>query len=369
MFILFDASIIQDLENQDGQYKNDLIRLLNETTICMYHRNHYVSAISSDVAKSLRDFALSNDEKKIALAFDYIYRNYTILNSIIEHLNYFVLIGRFDNDWEFSENKLRVNYIFAMEQHFWDETFLIPENIEDNKYLLKIVDYEKSKYLPFQHISYKFRQEQGGGGKNIKQVFLTRLQEHAFVLSILDTDKKSPSDVYGETAKCFEDDSVIHQYKDIFYYIPNIHEIENLFSSDGFMMLSSYNGNTRNKIKEIENKPVSDADVFRAFLDVKNGYTYKKIHETDYLKKLFEADISTVTCSKGTCPCDKSCERIILQGIKKYLSDIFSNQCFESTFESSVDMLIPSIKEEWEQIFKIFITTCCCNSDKITGVN
>lgn len=371
MFILFDVSLIQDLENQDGQYKNDLIHLLNETTISMYHRNHYVSTITSNVAQSLRDFALSNGEEKIALAFDYIYRKYTIINSIIEHLNYVVLIGKFDNEWEFSENKLKVNYKFAMEQHFWDETFLMPENIDDDKYLLKIVDYEKSKSTPFQHISYKFRQEQGGGGKNIKQVFLTRLQEHAFVLSILDTDKKSPNDVYGATAKCFEDDSVIHQYKDIFYYIPNIHEIENLFSSDVFMELSSYNARTRNIIKVIESKSISDADVFRAFLDIKKGYTYKKIDKNEYLKELLEIDFSSVSCSKGICPCsDSSCDKIFLEGASQsYLPDIFSNPNFDSKFDSAVVLLIPKIKMEWEKIFLIFMTTCCNNVEKITGVN
>lgn len=371
MFILFDASIIQDLENQDGQYKSDLIQLLNETIICMYHKNHYVSTTSSFVAQTIRDFALSNDEKKVALAFDYIYRKYTILNSIIEHLNYVVLIGKFDNDWNFSEKKLRVNYKYAMKQHFWDETFLIPENIEDDRYLLKIIDYEKSKQIPFQHISYKFRKEQGGGGKNIKQVFLSRLQEHAFVLSILDTDKKSPRDDYGATAKCFEDDSFIHQYKDIFYYIPNIHEIENLFSSDVFMELSSYNERTRNTIKRIESKSISDADVFRAYLDIKKGYTYKKIDKNEYLKELLEVDFSSVSCSNGVCPCsENSCDKIFLEGASQsYLTDIFSNPNFDSKFNSAVVLLIPKIKDEWEKIFLIFITTCCSNTEKITGVN
>ncbi len=371
MFILFDSSLSENLESQDIQYKNELMVLLRESTNAIYHKNHYVSTVRSAVAQTFARFSRERQENTIANAFDYIYRNYSILNSIINYLNYVVIIGKYEKEWEFEDKKLKIHYKYALSQHFWDETFLIPENIDDDRYIKTIVDYEKSKRSTFNNISYKYRGEQGGGGKNIKQVFNTRLEEHAFVLAFLDTDKKAPCDKFGATANFFETDTNLVKYKKIFYYIPDVHEIENLFSSSGFMELSKYSQRTRNKINEIERKSLPNANLFRAFLDIKKGYTYAKVSNNDYLNHLLELDYSSVNCSYGNCPCaNKKCDKIAFDGASpSYLSDVFSNSSFSDNLNSSVEMLIPEIKKEWENIFLIFITACCCNSDKITGVN
>ena len=371
MFILFDASLIQDLENQDEQYKNDLMVLLRDATNAICHKNHYISTMQSVVAQKLSQFALGKQERTIANAFDYIYRNYSIINSIVNSLNYIVIIGKYEEEFEFLERQIKINYTYALEQHFWDETFLIPENIDDDKYIKKIVDYEKQKIPELCNIDYCYRKEQGGGNNNINQTFLARLNEHSFVLAILDTDKRSPDSEFGSTAKNFESDEDIIKYKNYFYYIPNIHEIENLFSSDGFMELSQYSDVARNKIREIEMLPIPFSGLFRAFLDIKKGYTYKTL-DNDYLRNLFEVDYSLISCARGSCPCkEKGCDKdkLLESGERSYLRDIFNNPKLDEKFDFAVNNLIPEIKSEWERIFRIFITACSRNDEKIIGVN
>lgn len=374
MFIMFDSSLTEKLSTQSEQYRNELLALLRDATNSICHKNHYISTINSSVAKDFVNFATEKQEKTIANAFQYIYEKFSILNSVKENLNYVVSIGIYENSFEILSNVIKINYKYALRQHFWDETSLVLENIDDDKYIKSIVDYEKNK--PFiqemKNIEYKYRKEQGGGNNNINQTFLARLAEHSFILAFLDTDKKYPNDKYGSTANNFELDNTIIKYKNIFYYIPNVHEIENLFSSDGFMKLSKYTIETRNKIKELERKNITDSNLFRAFLDIKKGYTYKTL-DNEYLKELFEIQNITPDCDKyPPCPClGKGCNKpkLLEAGERTYLSDIFNNSELSDKFDSAASSLIPEIRTEWEKIYKIFITSCCCNSDKIIGVN
>ena len=374
MFIMFDSSLIENLSTQSDQYKNELLDLLRDATNSMCHKNHYVSTVKSSVAKDFVDFAKKKNENTIANAFQYIYEKFSILNSVRDNLNYVVSIGIYEKDFEIINKIIRINYSYALKQHFWDETSLVLENIDDDKYIKSIVDYEKNK--PFiqemKNIEYKYRKEQGGGNININQTFLARLKEHSFILAFLDTDKKYPNDKYGPTANNFELDNTIIKYKNIFYYIPNVHEIENLFSSDGFMELSNYTIGARNKIKELEGKNIKDSNLFRAFLDIKKGYTYKTL-DNEYLKDLFEIHNITLECDKyppSPCP-EKGCNKpkLLEAGKRTYLSDIFNNSELSDKFDSAASSLIPEIRTEWEKICKIFITSCCCNSDKVIGVN
>lgn len=371
MFILFDTSLVSDFENQDEQFKNDLMILLRDATNSICHKNHYISTIHSSVAVIFSQFALNNQERTIANAFDYIYRNFSILNSIINSLNYIVIIGKYEKQFELLENQIRINYTYALEQHFWDETFLIPENLDDDIYIKKIVDYEKQRIPELSNIGYCYRKDQGGGHNNINQTFLARLNEHSFVLAFLDTDKRCPDSEFGSTAKDFEADENIIKYKNFFYYMPNVHEIENLFSSDLFMELSHYSDETRNRISEIENKTIPFSNLFRAFIDIKKGYTYKTLNN-DYLKSLFEIDYSSVICERGSCPCrEKGCSKakLLEGGDSTFLEDIFANSNFDEKFDFAAASLIPEIRLEWENIFRIFITACSRNDEKIIGVN
>ena len=373
MFIMFDSSLTENLSKQTEQYENELLALLRDATNSICHKNHYISTISSSVAKDFVNFATEKQEKTIANAFQYIYDKFAIVNSVKENLNYVVSIGIYENAFEVVSNVIKINYKYALGQHFWDETSLVLENIDDDKYIKSIVDYGKKK--PFiqemANIEYKYRKEQGGGNININQTFLARLADHSFILAFLDTDMKCPNDEYGSTAKNFESDSTIAKYRDIFYYIPKVHEIENLFSSDVFMELSKYTPSTRKKIEELENKNITDSNLFRAFLDIKKGYTYKTLNN-EYLKNLFEIRNYTPVCEKNPpCPCsEKGCSHKLLEaGERTYLSDIFNNSDLSDKFDSAASSLIPEIETEWKNIYKIFITSCCCNSDKIIGVN
>lgn len=371
MFILFDTSLVNDFENQDEQYKNDLMILLRNATNAICHKNHYISTVQSSVAQMFSQFALDNQERTIANAFNYIYRNYSTLNSIVESLNYVVIVGKYGKRIELLDKRIKINYTYALKQHFWDETFLIPENLDDDIYIKRIVDYEKQKITELSNIDYCYRKEQGGGNNNINQTFIARLNEHSFVLAFLDTDKRSPDSNFGSTATNFEADENIIKYKNFFYYIPNIHEIENLFSSDIFMELSKYSDDARNKIKEIETMDIPFSNLFRAFIDIKKGYTYKTLNN-DYLKSLFEIDYSSVICERGSCPCrEKGCSKakLLEGGDSTFLEDIFANSNFDEKFDSAAASLIPEIRLEWENIFRIFITACSRNDEKIIGVN
>ena len=371
MFIIFDASLVENLSNQPDSYRKDLLIILNKAADSMHDKNHYVTTINSDVAFKLYKLSKENDYALSANAFFYIYNNFSVINSLKEHLLYTVIIGKFSKDFEYIENTIRINYLIAKNRHFWDETTLIPEYSEDNVYFEKIIDYEKKKHINFLNVQHKYLKGQGGGHGNINNSFLNCIKQFQFVITILDTDKNSPDDNLGSTAKDFENDLEIFKYKNIFYYIPDIHEIENLFSSDGFLKLGMFKDDVINKIRRAESSSVKDANNFRAFLDIKNGYTVKDITDNPYLSSIFPIDYSTIKCPNLPCACTKKgcCKNELEGGTRTFLKNVFNNSLFQKEFNDSVDGLILKIKEEWFSIFKYLITTCCCNSEKIIGVN
>lgn len=370
MFIIFDTTIVEDLFNQPDAYKNDILIIINKAADSMHDRNHYVTTINSDVAFQLYKFAKENDYALPANAFFYVYNNFSTINSLKDHFLYTVIIGKFEKDFEYIGNTIKINYLLAKNRHFWDETTLIPEYSEDNKYFEKIIEYEKQTYTQFSSVHHKYLKGQGGGHGNINSSFLNCIKQYQFVITILDTDKKSPDDDLGSTAEDFENNISIYKYKNIFYYIPDIHEIENLFSSDGFLRLGNYQSETIEKIKNAESVNIINANNFRAFLDIKKGYNIKKIKQNAYLSSIFPIDENDINCPNLPCVCSKDCPKIELKaGTRKYLENIFNNPLFEQEFNNSANDLIPKIKDEWFNIFKYLITTCCCNFEKITGVN
>lgn len=371
MFIIFDTSIVENLSTQPESYRKDLLIILNKAADSMHDKNHFITTSNSNVAFQLYKFSKENDYALSANAFYYVYNKFSTINSLKEHLLYTVLIGKFDYDFEFSENTIRINYLIAKKRHFWDETTLIPEYSEDNIYFEKIIDYEKKIHPQFLNVQHKYLKGQGGGHGNINNSFLNCIRQFQFVITILDTDKNSPEDNLGSTAKDFEKNQDIYKYKNLFYYIPDIHEIENLFSSDGFLKLGMYKENVIEKIRKAESRDVKDANIFRAFLDIKNGYTVKDIKKNTYLSSILPIDDTTIRCSKKPCICDKKgCDINKLEGgTRIFLRNVFDNSLFEQNFNDSVEGLISKIKEEWFYIFNYLITTCCCNSEKITGVN
>ena len=86
------------------------------------------------------------------------------------------------------------------------------------------------------------------------------------------------------------------------------------------------------------------------------------------MSSIFPIDENDINCPNLPCVCSKDCPKIELKaGTRKYLENIFNNPLFEQEFNNSANDLIPKIKDEWFNIFKYLITTCCCNFEKITG--
>ena len=113
MFIMFDSSLIENLSTQSDQYKNELLALLRDATNSICHKNHYISTISSSVAKDFVNFATEKQEKTIANAFQYIYDKFSIVNSVRDNLNYIISIGIYEKDFEIIKNDLSIDLLNA----------------------------------------------------------------------------------------------------------------------------------------------------------------------------------------------------------------------------------------------------------------
>lgn len=371
MFIIFESSITDNLENQSDEFKNELLFILNKAADSLHDKNHYISTQTSNTALILSRFSEENNYSLPANAFFHIYNNFSIINSVQNNLLYYVSIGKYENPLTLDKNVIKVNYSVAKNRHFWDETTLIPEYSEDDKYFKAIMDYEKKHISKYSDIDYTYIKEQGGGHGNINQSFKNCISASKFVITILDTDKDAPDDELGSTAKDFEADNEIYRFKDYFYYIPDIHEIENLFSSNGFLKLGNYDDNTIKKINNIEMMEVPEAENFRAYFDIKEGYTVKEIVNNTYLSRLFDITKNISLCANFPCPChDKGCcKNVLKSGTRIYLRNVFNNTSFNDEFDKNANELIPKIKKEWFNIFQYILTACCRYNRKIAGVS
>jgi len=264
--------------------------------------------------------------------------------------------------------KIVVNANFASKASFWGKVSFLPENVYDYRFYLRIALYKKNLDARFRGVSLSFEPEQAGGSRAI-DIFSIRGRDCRFIFALLDSDLNSPFDSLRK-------DSTAGKFKEKFspdvpwpnacYHILEVHEIENLFSSAGFLA----------KVNPAKSKILdSYSSEIRQYYDLKNGYSYKSLQRNCYMRGQVKGRLPV--CSKHSI-IDKcklggfKCEMNIMPGFGKILPNLFGEseesaleietkvlKEFDSSFDLSFDQLIDPVKQEWTNIYENFLTYFC----------
>lgn len=371
MFFEFSSNINAVITSSDENKKAILLRVLSNITDSARKKRHYISCENSDISIALCRFCQENGKNTEALLFNHISEKFSMIACVKYELKFYISIGDYQKNISFNGNQIQIDYKSADNEFFFERPFLIPETLLDKQYFDAIAEYVQNitKNPILLNIKYKFRKEHGGGGQTYN-VFVERLNEHSPVLVILDSDKKSPSSEIGGTANVFIQDHNIVQYKDYYFIILNVHEMENLYSSEFFLKKAGYPKKSYEKLREFD----SVSSNARLFYDIKMGINYKQYLNNPYNQTLYGDFDKNSKCTKDCTSCSvKKCNVNILQGDTHFLENLFKNMNYSNSFNQDINSgysgLIQPIKDEWYKIFVYMATVGCYYNETITGVN
>ncbi|HPT71596.1 MAG TPA: hypothetical protein PLE74_04885 [Candidatus Cloacimonadota bacterium] len=124
--------------------------------------------------------------------------------------------------------KIELSYLNFRNPTSSRETNLLCEFKEDGDFYKSVVNYYR-KANNLAHLFFKFS-SLNGGGSSICKIYKTRDEKDRFCLCISDSDKKTPHDEIGPTARCIKQipENEIHIMSHL-QVNENFQEIENLF--------------------------------------------------------------------------------------------------------------------------------------------
>lgn len=371
MYIEIDDSIADILShwmNDHNSVRDDILTniddILTSSEKTLRDGNHCVKTKGSRCAKIISLYAKEKLTPKISNIFSSMYSKYSsYLGGLKKQLEMYVNIGNWEEKIKKEDSVIYVNIAFAARQEFWNRPYFMPENIDDDKYISWIVDYTKKDRTVYKDIKYTYETAHGGGTTAL-DVFVKKIKEDRFIFALVDSDKKSESGTLGGTAQKFDArKNEFTAYPNGMYYILQVHEIENLFSSTPFLKLVKSSHSTI----ELLDKAPSEV---RRFFDIKNGYTYRSFSDNEYVGS--KITYKPMPCVKHDtdqmCSGKKKCGKIVIEGWgSDYLKNLFDDKnIHEEDFLSAPEKLDSKIREEWEIITKKFLTFFCALPYKIS---
>lgn len=329
---------------------------------------HCIKTASRGCAQKITDFLKQQSQK---VFFNHINSKFsTYLAGIKDLVKPYIVIEKTNKKIDRRDEKIIVNTEFASRGEFWSTVGFLPENINDWRYFLRIAYYEKIKDSNLNCIDFSLTPEQGSGGRTI-DTYKLRCREEKFIVAILDSDCSYPKQQYipKSNAEQFSKLNPVN-FPTGTAVILDVHEIENLFSSDIF--LSNANVNNANKFIGY-NLPLE----IRQFYDFKTGFAYNRLFNNPYMnKKLVDSGIIMKLCGNllACLKKNKNCSCVVVEGMgKDYLIDLFGPNInetredilkavktdFENRLKNAPENLIDPIKNEWLRIYKVFLTWFC----------
>lgn len=364
MYIEIDDSIADILSrwmNDHNSVSEDILTSIDDILAysekTLREGTHCVKTITRRCAKIISLYAKEKLLLKISNIFLSMYSKYsTYLGDLKNNLEMYVSIGDWPKKIRKDGSIVCVNIAFAARHDFWNKPYFMPENIDDDKYISWLVDYVKKDKATYKDINYKYETVHGGGITAL-DVFVRKIQKDRFIFALIDSDKKSESGQFGKTAQQFEDrKNDFINYPNGMYYILQVHEIENLFSSTPFLKLAK---SIHSTIELLDNAPSE----VRRFFDIKKGYTYRSYSNNTYISNKIR--YNSTPCekhkTKSVCSGGKQCGKIVIEGWgSDYLKNLFDDKnIHEEDFLSAPEKLDSKIREEWEIITKKFLTFFC----------
>lgn len=356
----------------DRKKREQIENILFQSVLAMEQGHHCVNTQSDKCALLI---CKNTENPKVKRIYHYIYQHYsTYLAGFKNRLTNYVRIELVSNEISRSaigEDKCVtiVNLNFAERTSFWQSVAFLPENIRDYRFFTRIACYKKDAI--YKAIRYSFVREQGQGSRAI-DTYECRCSEKRFIFALIDNDISAPNT--GIKKDSTADKFLKSKYKNApngFVHILNVHELENLFSSNAF--ISKVNGNVA---KKIESYGKIDPNV-TIYYDMKEGFSFKKIMQNAYMRQFASEPIQpcALHLKEGKC-LNKKCGKSILPGLgSDYLEKLFGDdpnftedvesidnktqQEFSAVFKDAFNELIDPIKKEWENIYVNFLTYFC----------
>lgn len=355
-------------------------KILYQAVLAVQEGKHCVNIESEECAIAI----VQNIQNKIVRNFFYyIYENYsTYLPGFKEKLSNYIRIdicSTVIEKKELSKNKYItvVNQELAEKTTFWQSVCFLPENIRDYRFFSRIACFKKEGN--YDKIKFAFTREQGQGSRAI-DTYNCRCSENKFIFALLDNDISKP----GENIKI---NSTAWKFKNSpyntspygFFYILNIHELENLFSSKPFIAVVN-----EHMAEELEKYEKKSSDV-KIYYDFKLGFSYKDLEINNYMQQfdLNKKSPCVNHIKNGVCP-NRKCQVRVLDGLgSNYLERLFGEDpnftekicdieyCIKNEsadlFAKGYNELIDPIKKEWDRIYSYFLTYFCSYTVNIAG--
>ncbi len=250
-------------------------------------------------------------------------------------------------------------------------TSIVSENNSDTLFYIMIAKtYFAMKKLGSIRINYI---PNHGGGSTVNNVY-KEIQDrnNCFCLCIVDSDKKSPSSNFGDTAKKLisvdNPDVVICNY-----FVLNVHEVENLIPYSFLSEASRSQKDRMIAVEFIHNLDISNNPELRKYIDIKNGTYLKDVFHTkeliDYwigtkppIQSMWPCDINDDCFSATKCNDKDHCACKCSPGLgENILNDAFMIMNGQSLHKIA-EAICPVLKPEWEYLGKEIASWCCASS-------
>lgn len=294
----------------------------------------------------------------------------------LKSFKYYVQVVGERNCVKIIENEKKVFQVsveFIVKSRITEQPILLVENIRDARLLEKII-FASSK-LRRNNVNITYLPVCGGGGAIYDSYNEYLLRNDRLCLCISDSDKKYPSDNYGETARkliethnnsncdvnhCSLCDCFVIQAREIENIIPTV-ILEEIINGD----------KNRGAFVAWVGKLEKTNPTSRLFVDLKDGFSFQKIVHSnnndyiDYWKTVFKMELSNCNLVKtGNCQKNRRCRCIVIPGMGDHvlpnvldsLEGLSPNKLQEASKSN------PEIFMLWEQLGELLMYWFCAGS-------
>lgn len=363
MLIYLTNSLIVD---DDDERLGDIKRCAKYLALAMIEHNHLIRG-DYDVLKWLSKIMVGFDEDsvKVYMRLYKRFSTYVIPSCLHFYIEVVVEMPSIDCVSHAGVKVKPVHYTYFLNSSKVQIMPFIGEDTADCIFYIHIGKH----YLAEHHINLLLRlRNEKGNGSGIVSATTEYVQAHKPVISIIDSDKKYPSqpiDPKSTYAKCNEVWSNYNKVNEIFsFLVVETQEIENLIPYNYIDELDLWEGQcSQNKVAfdKLYNSP--NCEVILCYYDLKNGLTKKDDMNTD--GDFLDYAVMCSSCLDENCTKDtikatnnnyELCPRLHRSLLKKTNEYIQQHELLHP-------VLLRFQQREWDRIGAMLLDMCCAGKE------